>query len=107
VILVHSHLGLEWGATAAQRAEWASAWSSICPRTRKGNGGQLARLAEVAEFIRGVAANEGRTLVVANKRVRCALTGPRLQFSAPPSADTLNSSFVTSPSTIFVPSEHR
>jgi hypothetical protein len=24
VILVHSHLGLEWGATAAERAEWAS-----------------------------------------------------------------------------------
>ena len=24
VILVHSHLGLEWGATAAERASWAS-----------------------------------------------------------------------------------
>jgi hypothetical protein len=31
----------------------------------------------------------------------------RLQFSAPPSADTANSPFVTSPSTVFVPSEHR
>ena len=31
----------------------------------------------------------------------------RLQFSAPPSANTSNSPFVTSPSTVFVPSEHR
>jgi hypothetical protein len=31
----------------------------------------------------------------------------RLQFSAPSSADTANSPFVTSPSTVFVPSEHR
>jgi hypothetical protein len=31
----------------------------------------------------------------------------RLQFSAPPSGDTVNSPFVTSPSTVFVPSEHR
>ena len=33
--------------------------------------------------------------------------GLRLQFSAPPSANTANSPFVTSPSTVFVPSEHR
>jgi hypothetical protein len=33
--------------------------------------------------------------------------GLRLQFSAPPSANTTNSPFVTSPSTVFVPSEHR
>jgi hypothetical protein len=33
--------------------------------------------------------------------------GLRLQFSAPPSAGTTNSPFVTSPSTVFVPSEHR
>ena len=33
--------------------------------------------------------------------------GLRLQFSAPPSANTANSPFVTSPSTAFVPSEHR
>ena len=30
----------------------------------------------------------------------------RLQFSAPPSSGTANSPFVTSPSTVFVPSEH-
>ena len=30
-----------------------------------------------------------------------------LQFSAPPSGGTTNSPFVTSPSTVFVPSEHR
>ena len=33
--------------------------------------------------------------------------GLRLQFSAPPSGNTANSPFVTSPSTVFVPSEHR
>jgi hypothetical protein len=33
--------------------------------------------------------------------------GLRLQFSVPPSANTANSPFVTSPSTVFVPSEHR
>ena len=33
--------------------------------------------------------------------------GLRLQFSAPPSANIANSPFVTSPSTVFVPSEHR
>jgi hypothetical protein len=33
--------------------------------------------------------------------------GARLQFSAPPSGNTANSPFVTSPSTVFVPSEHR
>ena len=33
--------------------------------------------------------------------------GGRLQFSAPPSSGTANSPFVTSPSTVFVPSEHR
>jgi hypothetical protein len=33
--------------------------------------------------------------------------GLRLEFSAPPSANTANSPFVTSPSTVFVPSEHR
>ena len=33
--------------------------------------------------------------------------GARLQFSAPPSSGTANSPFVTSPSTVFVPSEHR
>jgi hypothetical protein len=33
--------------------------------------------------------------------------GMRLQFSAPPSANTANSPFITSPSTVFVPSEHR
>jgi hypothetical protein len=33
--------------------------------------------------------------------------GPRLQFSAPPSGNTASSPFVTSPSTVFVPSEHR
>jgi hypothetical protein len=45
-----------------------------------------ARLAAVAGFIAGVA-KEGRTLVVTNKRVRCALTGEklgrRLRVSAP------------------------
>ena len=45
-----------------------------------------ARLAAVAEFIARVA-REGRTLVVTNKRVRCALTGEnaggRLLVSAP------------------------
>ena len=30
-----------------------------------------------------------------------------LQFSAPPSSGAPNSPFVTSPSTVFVPSEHR
>jgi hypothetical protein len=30
-----------------------------------------------------------------------------LQFSAPPSSDTPNSPFVTSPNSAFVPSEHR
>jgi hypothetical protein len=35
------------------------------------------RLAAVAEFIARVA-REGRTLVVTNKRVRCALTGESL-----------------------------
>ena len=30
-----------------------------------------------------------------------------LQFSAPPSSGTASSPFVTSPSTVFVPSEHR
>jgi hypothetical protein len=34
-----------------------------------------ARLAAVAQFIEQVAKEEGRTLVVTNKRVRCALTG--------------------------------
>ena len=38
---------------------------------------------EVAEFIRGVAANEGRTLVVTNKRVRCALTGEKANRELP------------------------
>jgi hypothetical protein len=33
--------------------------------------------------------------------------GLRLQFSAPPSANTASSPFITSPSTVFVPSEHR
>jgi hypothetical protein len=33
--------------------------------------------------------------------------GLRLQFSAPPSGNTASSPFVTSPSTVFVPSEHR
>jgi hypothetical protein len=33
--------------------------------------------------------------------------GLRLQFSAPPSANTASGPFVTSPSTVFVPSEHR
>ena len=33
--------------------------------------------------------------------------GVRLQFSAPPSANTASSPFVTSPSTVYVPSEHR
>ena len=33
--------------------------------------------------------------------------GPQLQFSAPPSGDNVTSRFVTSPSTVFVPSEHR
>jgi hypothetical protein len=33
--------------------------------------------------------------------------GARLQFSAPPSGNTASSPFVTSPSTVFVPSEHR
>ena len=32
---------------------------------------------------------------------------PTLQFSAPPSGGTASSPFVTSPSTVFVPSEHR
>jgi hypothetical protein len=33
--------------------------------------------------------------------------GPRLQFSAPPSSDGASSRFITSPSTVYVPSEHR
>jgi hypothetical protein len=33
--------------------------------------------------------------------------GPTLQFSAPSSGGSANSPFVTSPSTVFVPSEHR
>jgi hypothetical protein len=33
--------------------------------------------------------------------------GARLQFSAPQSRGSTNSLFVTSPSTVFVPSEHR
>ncbi len=33
--------------------------------------------------------------------------GARFQFSAPPSGNTASSPFVTSPSTVFVPSEHR
>ncbi len=33
--------------------------------------------------------------------------GGKLQFSAPPSSGTANSPFITSPSTVFVPSEHR
>jgi hypothetical protein len=33
--------------------------------------------------------------------------GARLQFSAPPSGNTASSPFVTSPSAVFVPSEHR
>lgn len=33
--------------------------------------------------------------------------GLKLQFSAPPSANTATSPFVASPSTVFVPSEHR
>ena len=33
--------------------------------------------------------------------------GPMLQFSAPPSDVGASSRFVTSPSTVFVPSEHR
>ena len=33
--------------------------------------------------------------------------GLRLQFSAPPSNNSPNSPFVTFPSTVFVPSEHR
>jgi hypothetical protein len=33
--------------------------------------------------------------------------GMRLQFSAPPSGNNATSPFVTSPSTVFVPSEHR
>jgi hypothetical protein len=44
-----------------------------------------ARLAKVAQFI-GRVAQEGRTLVVTNKRVRCALTGENpgaMSVSAP------------------------
>ena len=37
----------------------------------------------VSEFIRGVAANEGRTVVVTNKRVRCALTGENAKGKLP------------------------
>ena len=33
--------------------------------------------------------------------------GLRLQFSAPPSGNSSSSPFVTSPSTVWVPSEHR
>ena len=33
--------------------------------------------------------------------------GLRLQLAAPPSGGTASSPFVTSPSTVFVPSEHR
>jgi hypothetical protein len=33
--------------------------------------------------------------------------GPTLQFSAPPSGGSASSPFVTSPSTVYVPSEHR
>jgi hypothetical protein len=32
---------------------------------------------------------------------------PRVQFSAPPSGNSASSPFVTSPSTVWVPSEHR
>jgi hypothetical protein len=52
----------------------------------KGAWRPTARLVEVAEFIRGVAANEGRTLVVTNKRVRCALTGEKEGARLPVSA---------------------
>jgi hypothetical protein len=44
-----------------------------------------ARLTAVAGFIAGVA-KEGRTLVVTNKRVRCALTGEKLGGRLPVSA---------------------
>ncbi|HEY1430837.1 MAG TPA: hypothetical protein VGF39_04300 [Stellaceae bacterium] len=33
--------------------------------------------------------------------------GPTLQFSEPHSSDTASSPFVTGPSTVFVPSQHR
>jgi hypothetical protein len=33
--------------------------------------------------------------------------GPTLQFSLPPSSGSAGSLFVTSPSTVYVPSEHR
>jgi hypothetical protein len=33
--------------------------------------------------------------------------GPTFQFSAPPSGGTASSPFITSPNTVYVPSEHR
>jgi hypothetical protein len=53
------------------------------PEDGKGTWRPTARLVQVAEFIRGVAANEGRTLVVTNKRVRCALTGEKATGKLP------------------------
>jgi hypothetical protein len=53
------------------------------PEDGKGTWRPTARLVQVAEFIRGVAANEGRTLVVTNKRVRCALTGEKANWKLP------------------------
>jgi len=59
---------------------------SLVERMREGEGGgrwrPKARLAEVAEFIRQVA-QEKRTLVVTNKRVRCALTAENSGASLP------------------------
>jgi hypothetical protein len=62
---------------------------SLVERAPEGEDGArwrpTARLAAVAGFIAGVA-GEGRTLVVTNKRVRCALTGEKLGGRLPVSA---------------------
>jgi hypothetical protein len=56
------------------------------PEDEDGTGWRpKARLAAVADFIAWVA-KEGRTLVVTNKRVRCALTGEKLGARLPVSA---------------------
>src|ERR1700730_12865836 len=59
---------------------------SLVERAPRGEEGASwrpkARLAAVAQFMAGVA-EKGRTLVVTNKRVRCALTGERANGKLP------------------------
>jgi hypothetical protein len=71
-------IGVERNAQVIQVRDFTFYRDSLGERPADGEKGgwrPKARLVQVAEFIRGVAANEGRTLVVTNKRVRCALTG--------------------------------